>query len=350
MPWPAVRGIRPDTEANPTMFDGRRPQTVSQKPFSQQYRQWSSIMATIRAYRIHRFGDLQLDLLDIGPHTNNVLVETHAVGINPVDHKMLDGAYPMVTARDLPYTLGRDIAGVISRVPPGHQQWRVGDAVYGFVGQQQGTFADFVAVPPDLLARKPERLDLRAAAAVPLAALTAWQGLFDHGKLAAGQRVLIHAGAGGVGHFAIQFAYRAGAYVFATASGEGIDFARALGADRIIDHQSQRFEEHCSPVDLVLDLVGGETQLRSWTLVKPGGRLVSTLGQPDASEAAHRKAHGLRFTCEPNAQQLTRIGELIDAGHVRVEVTGTYSFAHLPDALARLRRGHVRGKIVVHVQ
>ena len=307
-------------------------------------------MVTTRAYRIHRFGDLRLDSLNVGSHQRHVLVETHAAGVNPVDHKTLDGAYPMVTERDPPYTLGHDISGVIAGVPPGHVQWRIGDAVFGYVGPHAGTFADLALVPPEALAGKPDRLDLPTAAGVPLAALTAWQGLFDHGKLSLGQRVLIHAGAGGVGHFAIQFAYRAGAYVLVTASGDGVDFARAMGADHVIDYKKQRFENEAGPVDLVLDLVGGDTQRRSWSVIKPGGRLVSTLGQPASPAESRRDAVGMGYTCEPDGSQLARIKELIDCGHVRVEIAETFPFERLPDALDKLRRGHVRGKIVVRLK
>jgi NADPH:quinone reductase-like Zn-dependent oxidoreductase len=179
--------------------------------------------------------------------------------------------------------------------------------------------------------------------------LTAWQGLFDHGCLEAGGRVLIHAGAGGVGHFAVQFAKQKGAEVFATASGDGIEFVRSLGADRVIDYHTQRFEDIARDMDLVFDLVGGDTQRRSWSAVATGGALISTLNEPSQTEASNHGARAARYTARPDGQQLTQIASLIDKGAVRVVLAERFSFDATPRALERLAKGHVRGKIVVDV-
>lgn len=307
-------------------------------------------MATTRAYRIHRFGGLdalRLDDIELSiQRDDELLISNRAVSVNPVDLKTIAGQYPAITADHLPYTLGRDFAGMVDRDALGDAPVRAGDAVYGFVGQQQGTFAGIVITRASTLARKPDTLDFAAAAAVPLAALTAWQGLFDHGALAAGERVLIHAAAGGVGHFAVQFARAKGAEVFATASGDGIDFVRALGVDRVIDYRSQRFEDVARDIDLVFDPVGGQTQARSWEALKDGGRLISTLGEPSAEQATRRHARAARYTAQPDARQLGEIGTLIDSGQVRVHVAETFSFDQIPVALQRLREGHARGKLV----
>jgi NADPH:quinone reductase-like Zn-dependent oxidoreductase len=215
------------------------------------------------------------------------------------------------------------------------------------VGQGPGAFAEYLKVEATALARRPLSTDIIAAGAVPLAALTAWQGLFDHGHLEREERVLIHAGAGGVGHFAVQFAKARGAEVFVTASGEGIEFVQSLGADHVIDYRTQRFEDVAREIDLVFDLVGGETQTRSWSVVARGGALISTLNEPSASEAARHDARGERYTARPDGKQLAQIAALIDDGRVQVHVASSFPFNALPQALALLEEGHVHGKIVV---
>ncbi|MGA7777890.1 MAG: NADP-dependent oxidoreductase [Paraburkholderia sp.] len=310
-------------------------------------------MSTMLAYRIHRFGGPEVfksESIEIPePEAGEVLVRVRTASANPVDIKTREGKYPLITEDMLPYTLGRDFAGVVERVGSEVEEWKRGDEVYGFVGQGQGAYAEFVIVDASALARSPTKVNAITAGAVPLAALTAWQGLFDHGGLDAGQRVLIHAGAGGVGHLAVQFARHQGAEVFVTASGNGVEFVRSLGADHVINYRTERFEEVASDMDLVFDLVGGETQSRSWAVVAAGGRLVSTLSEPSQTEAARHGAHAMRYTARPDGAQLARIASLIDADEVRVEVAEPYPFDAMGDALARLDKGHVRGKIVVEV-
>lgn len=310
-------------------------------------------MSQMIAYRIHRFGGpevLERDRIDVpavGDH--EVRVRVRAASANPVDVKTRAGKYPLIGADKLPYTLGRDFAGEVEAIGKDVAQWRPGDEVIGFVGQGQGAYAEFVVVEASALARRPAKVDWLIAGAVPLAALTAWQGLFDYGELDAGERVLIHAGAGGVGHFAVQFAKARGAEVFVTASGDGIDFVRALGADHVIDHSTQRFEDAARDMDLVFDLVGGETQQRSWSVVRSGGAMISTLTEPSQIEATNRGARAARYTARPDGKQLTQIARLIDEGKVEVKVAQTYPFDATPDALARIEQGHVRGKLVVAV-
>lgn len=308
-------------------------------------------MSTMLAYRIHRFGGPEvfksekIDVPEPGP--GEVLVRVQTASVNPVDNKTRAGKYPVIREDKLPYTLGRDFAGKVERVGAGVGEWKSGDVVFAFVGQGQGAFAEFVVVEASALAHRPKTLDAVAAGAVPLAALTAWQGLFDHGALERGQRVLIHAGAGGVGHFAVQFAKHAGAEVFVTASGDGLEFVRSLGADHVIDYHAQRFEDVATDMDLVFDLVGGETQTRSWSVVTRGGALISTLTEPSQTEATSRGARAARYTARPDGAQLAEIGSLIDEGKVRVKVVDTYPFDAAAEALARLESGHVHGKIVI---
>jgi NADPH:quinone reductase-like Zn-dependent oxidoreductase len=312
----------------------------------------SDVPETMQAYRIRRFGGPEaLERVSVPvprPRPGEVLVKVLAASVNPVDIKTREGKYPMVRDDALPFTLGRDFAGVVARVGDGVTGWKPEQDVYGFIGQGQGAFANYVAVHQTALARKPNTADFQVASAVPLAALTAWQGLFEHGALQEGERVLIHAGAGGVGHFAVQFAKLAGARVYVTASGDGVDFVRSLGVDDVIDYRTQRFEDAVCDVDLIYDMVGGDTRERSWSVLRQGGTLISTLNEPSQIEAAGRGAHAKRYTAHPDGKMLARIAEMIDDNALRVVVAAQYPFDELPAALERLQRGHVHGKIVVH--
>ena len=200
------------------------------------------------------------------------------------------------------------------------------------------------------MAAKPERLTHTEAAAVPLAALTAWQGLFDHGGLQAGQRVLIHGAAGGVGHLAVQFAKAKGATVFATASASDLDFVQGVGADTVIDYKAQRFEDVARDIDVVYDLIAGETQDRSWSVLKPGGIIVSTLAQPPEDRARAHQARGARYMAQPNCAQLREIGQLIDEGKVRVVVAQRFPLQDVRIAQDTLEHSHIRGKIVLEME
>jgi NADPH:quinone reductase-like Zn-dependent oxidoreductase len=216
-------------------------------------------------------------------------------------------------------------------------------------GLGRGGYAEYALVKVSEAAPMPASLDVIQAGAVPLAALTAWQGLFKHGNLKAGQRVLIHGGSGGVGHFAIQFAKAMGAHVTTTVSAQHREFVRRLGADEVIDYQAQRFEEVVDEVDMVFDLVGGEIQERSWKVLKQGGMLVSTLNEPSQQQAIARGARGLRYTVTESGADLAAIGELIDAGRVKPFVTRTYQFREAAAAERFLEQEHPAGKVVLSV-
>jgi NADPH:quinone reductase-like Zn-dependent oxidoreductase len=222
-----------------------------------------------------------------------------------------------------------------------------GTLVHGLMATEHGSLAQYAVASASELARVPATLDRVAAAAVPLAGLTAWQGLFDQGGLRAGQRVLIHAGAGGVGHMAVQFAKARGATVIATVSTDDVDFVRDLGADQVIDYKKQRFDDHVRDLDLVYDLIGGETQERSWPLLRKGGTLVTTLAEPPKEK---EQAHGVpatRYTAQPRGDQLREIDVLIQSGKVRPHVARKYAFGDAMEALRSLEQGHTTGKLVV---
>jgi NADPH:quinone reductase-like Zn-dependent oxidoreductase len=306
----------------------------------------------MKAVRIHEFGGPEVlkveDVPTPEPGEGEVLVQVHASSVNPLDYKIRSGAY--LGEDRLPIAMGRDIAGLVIYCGPGVQAFEPGDAVYALLPEDRGGYAEYVAIGADIGARMPAKLDYVQAAAVPLAALTAWQGLFDHGGLKQGQTVLIHGAGGGVGHFAVQFARARGARVIATCRGEDRDFVRHLGASTVVDYQHERFEDVAHDVDLVLDLVGGETQDRSWSVLKEGGVLVSTLAPPDQAKAAEHKARGLSFKHQPNGPQLAEITRLIDAGQVLPNIDRVFPLAQSAAAEDRLEHEHVRGKIVLSLE
>ena len=310
-------------------------------------------MTTMQAVAIHDFGGperLQLETMDRpepGPH--QVLIRVCAASVNPVDYKTRSGKYPAVKREQLPRILGRDISGIVERVGEAVMKLHPGEAVFAMLDRDHGGYAEFVAIDAELCTQKPVTLDHVEAAAVPLAALTAWQGLFDHGGLKAKQRVLIHGGAGGVGHFAVQLAKAKGAEVITTVSGSDIDFARELGADVVIDYRAQAFDEVVHDVDLVYDLVGAETQQRSWSVLKRGGRMVSTLAQPSEEEARRHDAQGIVYMANPDAAELAEIADLIDRGEVRSIVAAKFPLSEVAKAQSALENEHVRGKLVLQI-
>ena len=310
---------------------------------------------TNRGVVLSRFGDSSVLSVEHLPfpqaHDDEVVVRVRAASVNPVDYKTRDGDFPPVGKDDLPIVLGRDLAGTIATCGSAvGDKWRQGDRVFAHIGFDRGAQADYVVVKTDELAAMPSTLDFTAAAAVPLAAMTAWQGLFDHGGMTAGQRVLIHGGAGGVGMFAIQFAKAKGATVLATASADDLDFVRSIGADTAIDYKNEQFEDVAHDIDLVLDLIGGDTRARSWGVLKKGGILVSTLDDPDHDKAAELGVRAAkRWLAEPDAAQLKQIAELIEAGKVTVEVGETFALADVAAAQDRQEKGHGRGKIVLTI-
>lgn len=306
-----------------------------------------------KSVRVHAFGGPEVLRVEPVPilqaKDDEVLVRVAAASLNPVDYKTREGEFPPVGEDALPAILGRDLAGTIEAVGTrAHYMLRKGDPVFAFIGFDRGGQSGYVVVKALELAAAPASIDLVHAAAVPLAGMTAWQGLFDHGGLQAGQRVLIHGGAGGVGHLAVQFAKAKGATVFATAGTDDLDYVRSIGADTAIDYKNQRFEDVATDIDLVLDLVGGETQTRSFAVLRDGGTLVSTLDVAEPDKGRDRDIRvPERWLAQANTKQLGEIAALIDAGKVKVEVAEVFPVEDAPSAYERLENGHVRGKIVL---
>jgi NADPH:quinone reductase-like Zn-dependent oxidoreductase len=307
----------------------------------------------MKAVRLNAFGSpemLKVEEVPVPePAEGEILVRIHGASINPVDHKIRSGNYPRVQPDKLPLTSGRDVSGTVERCGPGVTIWEPGAAVYAMLPEDRGGYAEFVAVPARDCAAKPEATDHVRAAAVPLAGLTAWQGLFDHGGLQEGQHVLIHGAAGGVGHFAVQFARARGATVSATCSPCDLEFVRGLGARQVVDYKNQRFEDLVHDVDLVFDLVGGETQDRSWSVLKQGGMIVSTL-MPPSKEKAKGRGRGANYLAQPSGPQLTEITRLVDAAKVTPTIERTFTLAEAADAQLRLENGSLRGKLVLQVR
>ncbi len=309
---------------------------------------------TMKAVRIHEFGKPGVLVYEDAPRPQagpgEVLVSIHAAGVNPVDWKIRSGMFRGMNA-PMPMILGFDISGVVESVGADVQQFRQGDEVFAYMSLRRGGgYAEFVAVPEGELAIKPKSIDHVHAAGVPLAGLTAWQALFDTAGLKEGQTVLIHGGAGGVGHFAVQMARARGAKVIATASAPNHEFLKSIGADQCIDYRTQKFEEHVKDVDVVLDTIGGDTQARSFQVLKPGGYLVSIVQPPDPELLAQHEIKGRVILVQPNGKQLAEIAALVDQGKVKPHVSETVPLRDAAHAHIQSQGGHTRGKIVLKVR
>jgi NADPH:quinone reductase-like Zn-dependent oxidoreductase len=308
----------------------------------------------VRKVRIHRFGGpevVQIDNVEQSlPDALQVLVSVQAASVNPVDFKIRNGQYPAVKEDRLPYALGRDVSGVIEKCGAQATQFKIGDEVLGMVGIGGGGYAEKAVLDQQAIARKPAVVDHVHSAAIPLAGLTAWQGLFRYGQIKSGQSVLIHGGSGGVGHFAIQFAKAKGARVLTTVSTANVAFARELGADVVIDYKTQRFEDQAQDLDMVFDLIGGETRERSWKLLKRGGALVSTLAEPSQETALQYGVRALRYTVEANGSELAEITNLVVSGKVKPQVGKTFRLEEAVRAMAVVEHGGSAGKVVLSLQ
>ncbi len=307
----------------------------------------------MKAIRIHNYGGPEVLTLEDAPtptpKAGEVLVKIHAASVNPVDWKIREGKMKDFIPTQFPAILGSDFAGVIEAVGPDVTDWRVGQAVFGAPAQGSGAYAEYAAAPSQTLAEKPKNVDFAQAASLPVAALTAWQGLFDHGRLAAGQSVLIHGAAGGVGMFAVQFAKWKGAKVYATAGKDDLEWARELGADTVIDYQNARFEDSAKDVDLVFDLIGGETQTRSFAVIKSGGALIATAQPPAPDAGKDRNIRAEMMDMKPATAALKQVIDLLSEGKIKTFIGATFPLAETRQAQELSQNGHVRGKIVLNI-
>jgi len=304
---------------------------------------------------------------------DDVLVQIHAASVNPVDFKIRDGKLKFVLPYRLPFILGCDLAGVVVRVGSGVRRFKPGDEIYARP-HGIGTFAEFMAIKEDAVALKPKQLSMEEAASIPLVGLTAWQALIERANLRGGQKVLIHAGSGGAGTFAIQLADHLGAVVATTTSTANLDWVQRLGADIVIDYKTDDFETILHDYDVVLDTQGGETLKKSVRVLKAGGKIISISGPPDPdfgkeigaswvvrqamrlmsyrirkSAKRHHVSYSFLFM-RPSGEQLGEIASLIDSGIIRPVVDRIFPFASTKEALAYVEKGHAKGKVLVKVR
>lgn len=304
----------------------------------------------MKAVRIHDYGNdaalEEVPVPEIG--ADEVLVRVTAVGINPLDLLLQGGKRREVFPLAFPYTPGTDLAGTVERAGVLAARWRPGDRV---VARQDpirgGALAEFAVVPATQLVAVPASVTLDDAAGLPTAAGTAWQALFEMAHLRAGQSVLVHGGAGGVGSFAVQLARLAGARVIATASGSGVELARQLGADRVIDYRQESFAETLSDIDVVIDPIGGETQQRSFAVLRAGGTLIAAATPPDEALAKAHNVTAVRIFHKSEAGRLNLLVGLVEAGKLRVLVDRKVPLAGLDEAFRHQATGRARGKIIV---
>ncbi|HEY5152481.1 MAG TPA: NADP-dependent oxidoreductase [Candidatus Saccharimonadales bacterium] len=281
-----------------------------------------------------------------------VLVEVRAAAINPFDVKVSEGAARQMAELDFPATLGGDVAGSVASVGSGVTSFEPGQAVYGQAGalSGQGSFAEFTPVKADQLAAKPASLDFATAAALPLVSVSAYQALVDHINLQPGQKILIHGGAGGIGSMAIQLAKHLGAYVATTAGATEAEFVKNLGADVIIDYQHSDFAEQLKDYDAVFDTVGGETNRKSYAVLKPGGAFVSMVAPADEELV---KQYDVRYTSQfthVTTERLAKIAELADSGELTVHIDKSFPLDQAAEAMKYQATAHPRGKVVIQVK
>lgn len=308
-------------------------------------------MDTMKAIRIHEFGNPDVlkyeDIAIPTPGSGELLIKIHAAGMNPIDWKIREGYIPNYT---LPHILGSDFSGVVEVIGPDITKWAPGDEVFGSTDMaMDGSYAEYTVMKESEIALKPKSLDHVHTAAIPLAALTAWQALFDHAGLVKGQRILIHGAAGGVGHFAVQFAKWKGAIVIGATSDDGDVLIKELGADEAIDYKQIDFDNVVCGVDAVLDLIGGDVQDRSWKTLKKGGVLVSTVGIKSPEKAEEYGVRAIGMLRHSNAEQLTQIADLIELSAVRPIVGTVMPLSEAVKAHQLLESGHGHGKIVLKV-
>ena len=311
-------------------------------------------MKTMRAVCIYGYGGPEVLVYEDAPcprpRDGEVLVRVHAAGINPIDWKIREGRYNDMIPTTLPLVPGWDVSGVVESIGRGVSRFAVGDEVFSRPDlSRDGAYAEYIVIRESEVALKPKSIDHVHAAALPFAGLTAWQALVEAGQVSAGQRVLIHGAAGGVGHLAVQLAKWKGAHVIGTASQRNHDFLRALGVDQVVEYPEERFEEWVKPVDVILDTVGGETQERSWPVLKRSGILVSIVSPPSAETAAERGVRQAFVMSEANGAQLTEIAKLVAAEKLKAIVETILPLSDATRGQELSERGHTRGKIVLRV-
>ncbi|MBK5655942.1 MAG: NADP-dependent oxidoreductase [Rhizobium sp.] len=284
---------------------------------------------------------------------NQVLLELHATSINPIDWKLREGYLKEMLPWEFPIILGWDAAGIIAEVGKNVKHFKVGDRVFARPATtRQGTYAEYVPVDEDLLAHMPESMTFEEGAAIPLTGLTAYQCLIDFAEVKKGDKVLIHAGAGGVGSMAIQIANSIGAYVATTASDKNDELVKSLGANQVINYREEDFSELLEDFDAVLDTMGGEVLDKSFKVLKKGGKLISIAGQPSAEKAAQHEVKASDYWLEPSGEQLKKLANLFVSGELKPAIGEVFAFTEqgLQDAHELSESHHARGKIIIKIK
>ena len=312
-------------------------------------------MESMKAVRVHNYGGPEVLRFEDAPRptpgSGELLVRVHAVSVNPIDWKVRAGDMKDYIPLHLPFIPGWDVSGVVEAVGAGVTKFKKGDEVYARpdVVQHGGAYAEYAVVKETQTALKPKSVDYVHAATVPVAAVTAWRALFDTAGLKKNQKVLIHGAAGGVGSFAVQLAKWKGAHVIGTASAKNQSFLRELGVDEAIDYAKTRFEDVVHDADVVLDPIGGDTQSRSWKVLKKGGFLVSIVAQPSTEEATKHGVRSALINAQADTSVLSEIAELIDSGKLKPIVETVLPLSEARKAHELNEGGHARGKVVLKV-
>jgi NADPH:quinone reductase-like Zn-dependent oxidoreductase len=307
---------------------------------------------SMSAWRVHKFGPPESMVLEgvprPAPGPGEVLVQVHAAGVGPWDAWIRAGKSAL--PQPLPLTLGSDLSGNVVAVGPSTSGISVGDDVFGVTNPQfVGAYAEYAVAKAAMLAKKPRSLTHAEAASMPVVAVTAWQALFDHAGLQAGQTVVILGAAGNVGGYAVQFARRAQLRTIATAGPDDIDYVRSLGADKVVNYLTEKIEDEVGHADAVVDLVGGRTQSRAFAILRPGGKLVSAVSEPDRERAKRHNVSAFFFLVDVTTERLRQIADLVDAGALKTHVGAVLPFADAREAHRMLdgRKRSPKGKIVL---
>jgi NADPH:quinone reductase-like Zn-dependent oxidoreductase len=308
----------------------------------------------MKAWRVRKFGPPETMAFETiprpSPAAGEVLVKVHAAGVGPWDAWIRAGMSSL--PQPLPLTLGSDLSGEVAALGSGVRDLAVGDPIFGVTNPQfLGAYAEYAVASAAMVSQKPNSLSYIEAASVPVIAVTAWQALFDHARLQADQTVVIHGGAGNVGAFAIQFARRSRIRCVVTVNAKDIEYVRKLGADQVIDYRRQRFEDEVSEADAILDLAGGETQTRSFQVLRPGGTLISAVSPPDQELARQHGVTAAFFLVQVTTERLRNIAFLFDAGEIKTRVGAILDLADARKAHLMLdrREAQPQGKIVLSV-
>lgn len=283
------------------------------------------------------------------PKDDEILIKVRVSAVNPVDWKIRDG-FGETLGLNLPIILGCEIAGVVEATGADVQKFKTGDEVFGYISlTRNGGYAEFAIAKESEIVQKPQNIDFENAAAIGIAALTAWQAIFDTANLTSGQKILIHGGAGGVGSMAVQLAKAKDTYVLTTASSKNEEFVKDLGTDEYIDYTKQKFEDVARNVDVVLDTIGGDTQERSFQILKKGGFLVSTVAPPSKELAEKFGIKAEMLGVRPNIEQLVAITKLVEEGKIKTHIETVLPLSEVKKAHELSQSGHTRGKIVMKV-